>query len=135
MTYNVPTPTPETAHFWEEAQQGNLALPYCVDTGQYFFYPRSFSPFTGSRNVEWRRASGRATLHSYIINERPLPGREVISPIIALVKLEEGPIMMSNIVDVDPDPRCLHLDMSLHVKFAHVENVAIPVFAPEGEHQ
>ena len=84
MTFNVPKATPETEHFWNEAKESRLTLPFCLDTKQFFFYLRSFSPFTGSRNVEWRQASGKATLHSYIINHRPLPGSESLSPIIAL---------------------------------------------------
>ena len=132
MTFNLPKATPETAHFWNEAKKGRLTLPYCLDTGQYFFYPRSFSPFTGSRNVEWRQTSGKATLHSYVINHRPLPGRDVLSPVIALVKLAEGPVLMSNIVDIEPDPAQLNLDMPLNVKFVQIEGLTVPVFAPEG---
>ncbi|GAA3702234.1 OB-fold domain-containing protein [Arthrobacter ginkgonis] len=133
MSYALPAPTPQTRFFWDEAQQRRLVLSYCRDTEQYFFYPRAFSPFTGSANVEWRQASGMATLHSYIINHRPVPGSEILSPVIALVKLAEGPVMMSNIVDVDPLPENLPLDMPLRVDFREADGMLLPVFTPTKE--
>lgn len=132
MSYNLPTPTPETQPFWEGAAQGRLRLTYCLDTGQYFFYPRRFSPFTGSANVEWRDVSGEGTLYSYIINYRPLPGRQLISPIIALVKLVEGPVIMSSLVGITPDPSVVKLDMALLVEFHAIDDIYLPVFRPKG---
>lgn len=131
MSYNVPEPTPETARYWQDARRGVLSIPYCRDTGRFFFYPRSFSPYTGSRNVEWRAVSGNGRLHSYVINYKPMPGRDVASPVIALVKLDEGPIIMSNVVEVEPDPTVLTLDMPLEVRFTEIsDDIALPVFAP-----
>ena len=50
---------------------------------------------------------------------------------IALVKLEEGPRMMSNIVDCDQTPEALQLDMPLLVKFEAVsEDITLPLFTP-----
>ncbi|PPJ25713.1 DNA-binding protein [Nocardia nova] len=134
MNFQLPIPTPETRRFWDDAKLGRLTISYCLDTGRYFFYPRPVSPYTGTTNVEWRTISGRGRLHSYIINHRPLPGRNVVSPIIALVKLEEGPSMMSNIVDVLPEPDYLVLDMPLEVRFRQVSpEITLPVFAPATE--
>jgi uncharacterized OB-fold protein len=75
-------------------------------------------------------ASGRGALASYVINERPHPAFD--GPYaIALVALEEGPRMMSNIVDCEQTPEALILDMPLQVKFeALSEEISLPVFAP-----
>lgn len=125
-----PKPTPETRHFWDGAKQGQLLLQRCIDTGQAYFPPRPFSPFTGSRNVETFAASGRATLYSYVIHHRPVPG---FTPpyAIAVVALEEGPRMMTNIVDCEQTPEALQLDMSLEVTFVPMdEDITLPLFRP-----
>lgn len=131
MSFLDPEPTPATLPFWEGAREGRLRLPRGTRSGRFFFYPRPFSPFDPDEDVEWAEVSGRATLLSYIINHRPLPHVEVLSPVIALVRLEEGPTLMTNIVDVDPSPENLVLDMPLRVVFREAGSSVLPVFAPE----
>ena len=78
-------------------------------------------------------ASGRATLASYVINERPHPAFD--GPYaIAIVDLEEGPRMATNIVGCPQTPEALVLDMPLHVSFEAVsDDITLPLFAPTGE--
>ncbi|MGH7012462.1 MAG: Zn-ribbon domain-containing OB-fold protein, partial [Caulobacteraceae bacterium] len=99
MERMLPTPTPETQHFWEGCAQGELRLQRCRECQKPYFPPRPFCPSCGSREIEVFTASGNAKLYSYIINHRPRPdmGREPHS--IAVVELAEGPRMMTNIVD------------------------------------
>ena len=75
-------------------------------------------------------ASGKATLDSYVINHRKHPAFE--SPYsIAIVKLEEGPQMMTNIVDCPQTPEALQLDMPLAVKYEELsDEITLPLFAP-----
>ena len=80
--------------------------------------------------MEWRRASGRARLVSFIINRRPTADFEGYSPVIALVELEEGVTMMTNIVGVEPHPTALTLDMPLSVSFEDRQGRVLPVFEP-----
>ena len=83
---------------WYEAGR-ILRLQRCKKTGEVYFPPRHFCPSSGSTDIEIIKASGRGTLHSYIISHLPAPG---FTPpyAIAIVKLEEGPKMMCNIVDM-----------------------------------
>jgi hypothetical protein len=76
--------------------------------------------------------SGRARLYSYVICHRPAPGFEDEVPyILALVDLEEGPRMMTNIVGVPADPSALELDMELTVTFEKRRGgVLLPQFRP-----
>ncbi|MDI3306198.1 MAG: Zn-ribbon domain-containing OB-fold protein [Acetobacteraceae bacterium] len=125
-----PKPTPETRHFWEGTKQGKLLLQRCEDTGKAYFPPRPFSPYTGSRNVSIFEASGRATLYSYVIHHRQVPG---FTPpyAIAVVQLEEGPRMMTNIIDCPQTPEALVLDMPLEVVFEQLdEEITLPLFRP-----
>jgi uncharacterized OB-fold protein len=69
-----------------------------------------------------------------MINHRAIPGFEEDTPYaIAVVKLEEGPRMMTNIVGIENTPENLVLDMPLEVVFEDAtDEVAIPKFRPAG---
>jgi uncharacterized OB-fold protein len=129
MPGSTPLPTPDTAPYWEGAAAGELRIQQCTSCTEYYFYPRPFCPRCGSAEVVWRVTSGRATLVSYVINHRTVPPSD--EPlVIALVQLEEGPQMMSNIVGVEPLPENLPLDLPLHVTFEQRGEYAIPMFTP-----
>jgi uncharacterized OB-fold protein len=128
----LPVPTPETRHFWAGALEGELRLQRCDDCAHTYFPPRPFCPACASRSVSVYAASGRATLHSYVINHRAAPGFEAPYS-IAIVELEEGPRMMSNVVDVEQTPEALELDMPLEVTFRSLsDEIALPLFRPRG---
>jgi uncharacterized OB-fold protein len=128
----LPQPTPETQHFWDGCRDGKLLLQRCKDTGKAYFPPRPFSPYTGSRDVEVFEASGKAKLFSYVINHRPAKGFEDEAPYaIAVIELEEGPRMMTNIVDCEQTPEALVLDMPLEVAFeTATDEITLPKFRP-----
>jgi uncharacterized OB-fold protein len=127
----LPQPTPETKPYWEGAAAGELRIQRCRSCRHHYFYPRRGCPHCGSTDVEWTAASGRARLHTYVINHRPAPGFEDDAPYaIAVVELEEGPRMMSNIVGIENSPESLVLDMPLEVAFESREDMSIPVFRP-----
>jgi uncharacterized OB-fold protein len=130
----LPQPTPETAEFWEGAKRGELRVQRCRACGQAYFYPRPFCPNCSSRDVEWFTASGRGRLHTYVINHRPAYGFDDLAPyVIAIVELEEGPRLMSNIVGVEPTPERLPLDMALEVTWERQsDEITLPLFRPAG---
>lgn len=127
----LPEPTPETAPFWEAARRHELHIQRCAGgCGKVYFPPRNFCPGCGSRAVEWFRASGRATLYSYTISHLPAPG---FTPpyAIAVVELEEGPRMMTNITGCAQTPEALRLDMPLTVVFEDQNaRISLPFFRP-----
>ena len=126
----LPQPTPETAHFWEGTRAGELRLQRCTGCSRSYFPPRPFCPACGHRDVEVYRASGRARLHSFVISHRPAPGFEAPYS-IAVVELEEGPRMMTNVVGCPQTPEALVLDMPLEVRFEAVsDEITLPLFAP-----
>ena len=131
-TRPLPKPTPETQHFWDGTQAGELRLQRCNDCAHVYFPPRPFCPSCSSKQVSIFVASGRATLASYIINQRSHPAFD--GPYsIAIVQLEEGPRMMSNVVDCAQTPEALELDMPLAVKFEAVSDaITLPLFTPVG---
>lgn len=132
MSKPVPIPTPETARYWEGCRAHELVLPRCGRCGRFVFYPRPACPYCGlDDEMEWVRTSGRGRLASYVIQHVPAPGYEDETPfVIALVALEEGVTMLSNIVGVEPAPESLKLGMELEVAFEERGELAVPVFRP-----
>lgn len=133
----LPAPTPETQHYWDGTKAGELRLQRCLEAscgGEAYFPPRPFCPGCGSRNIEQFTASGRGRLYSYVINHRPPPGFENEAPYaIAVVELEEGPRLMTNITGVEQTPEALVLDMPLEVVFEQAnEKISLPKFRPAG---
>jgi uncharacterized OB-fold protein len=129
----VPVPTPETQPYWDGAAAGELRIQRCTDCGTPFFYPRTSCPHCGCGALEWFTTSGRATLYSYTINNRPAPGFEQDGPYaIAVVQLAEGPRMMANIVGIENTPDNLVLDMELEVTFERRGELSLPQFTPAG---
>jgi uncharacterized OB-fold protein len=126
----MPVATPETRHYWEGALVGELRLQRCEACEHVYFPPRPFCPACASRRVQVFAASGRATLYSYTINHRPVPG---FTPpyAIAVVELAEGPRLMTNLVDVPQTPEALQLDMPLELTFQRIDaTISLPVFRP-----
>ncbi len=125
-----PVPTPETQHYWDGAKAGELRLQKCDACAKTYFPPRPFCPGCGSRKVSVFRASGKGKLYSYVISHRPAPG---FTPpyCIAVVELDEGPRLMSNIVECEQTPEALQLDMKLEVTFEKLDDdISLPLFKP-----
>ncbi len=133
--YNKPVPVPqvESDFYWEKCKKHELWLRYDNDAQQAYFYPRDISPITFSRNTTWIQASGKATLFTYaIVHRAPHPGFVADVPFVtAMVELEEGPIMPTNIVMDEPTPEKLQIGMPLEVVFEDVsDTIALPKFKP-----
>ena len=133
--YNKPVPVPqvESDFYWEKCKEHELWLRYDNDAQQAYFYPRDISPITFSRNTTWIQASGKATLYTYaIVHRAPHPGFVGDVPFVtAMVELEEGPIMPTNIVMDDPTPEKLQIGMPLEVVFEDItDEISLPKFQP-----
>jgi uncharacterized protein len=130
----LPVPTPETEPFWEGLRQHQLRIQRCKECGRAYFYPRPFCPRCFSSNVEWFTASGRAKLHTYeIINRAPAAFAQDAPYVLAVVELDEGPRMLTNIVGVEPEPAKLPLDLPLEIVYDDAsETITLPKFRPAG---
>lgn len=126
----LPVPTPETKPYWDACKQHKLVLPRCKDCGQFHFYPRALCPNCFSDKLEWVQVSGKGKLYSFVINHRPAPGFEQEAPyVIAVVQLDEGPKMMTNLIGIEPDPDKIKCDSPVEVAFDDVSpEVTLPKF-------
>ena len=118
----LPRPiSPEvTRPFWEAAKRHELVMPRCTTCDHLFFYPRSECPRCLSSHLEWVRVSGRGRLHTYTIVYQPANAafRDDTPYIYAVVQLDEGPRMVSNVVQCDLD--AVKVDMPLEAIFDDV---------------
>jgi uncharacterized protein len=94
-----------------------------------YFPPQPFCPRCAGDEVEVVRASGRGFLYSYVISHLAAPGFEA-PYVIGVVELEEGPRLLTNIVDVAPEADHLPLDLPVEAVYQTVGDVALPLFRP-----
>lgn len=120
----APQANPETKPYWDAAAEGKLKVKRCRACGEHHHYPRALCPFCFSDDTEWRDATGRGTIYTYSVMRRaPIPYA------IAYVELEEGPRMMTNIVDCDLDK--IRIGQKVTVVFKPSEGgPPVPMFAP-----
>jgi uncharacterized OB-fold protein len=128
---DLPTIEPETKPFWDAAKEGRFLLRRCGACGKPHHNPRPFCPFCWSDDVPWEDASGRATLYTFstvFLNDLP-PFKEQLPYVAAVVDLEEGPRVMTQIVDATPEE--LTLGMPLEVVFRPLDDdITAPYFRP-----
>lgn len=128
---DVPTPDPSTEAYWQAASGGTLLIKVCDACGRHHFYPRPFCPHCWSDRVAWVAASGRARLYTYsVVRTNGLsPFADRVPYVAAIVELEEGPRMMTNVVDADEDDLRIGMDLTLAWRPLDGELTA-PVFRP-----
>jgi uncharacterized OB-fold protein len=128
---DLPTVEDETRPFWDAARDGKFLIARCGNCHRAHHYPRPFCPFCWSEDVSWEAASGRATLYTYstvYVNDLP-PFAERLPYVAAVVDLEEGPRVMTNIIDCDPS--ALEIGMPVQVAFVELtDEITAPVFRP-----
>jgi uncharacterized OB-fold protein len=129
----APFVNPEVKTFWDATAEGRLLLPKCEDCQSVIWFPRPFCPECASLRITWIEASGRGKVYSFTINRRgtaDLPEyRNSGTYVLAYVELEEGPRVMTNIVDCDPDT--VHIGQSVTVVFHDTgQGNALPRFRP-----
>ena len=127
----IPVASKETKPFWDAAKQKKLVMPRCTSCGTWRFPVSRHCRACGKPGYEWKEVSGRGTVFTYVTYHRHYhPGFAGELPyVVALVALEEGPRIISNIVGIPPDQvRC---DMKVAVQFEQITaDTALPKFAP-----
>jgi uncharacterized OB-fold protein len=125
-----PVPTPESQPYWDGCAKGELRLPRCVVCRLLHFFPRSFCPHCWSETLQWEKMSGAGTVASFVRSYRTPAGFDIKAPfVIALVELEEGPRLMSNVVA--EGFHCLSVGTPVQAVFRDRRDaVTLPRFVP-----
>lgn len=134
MTTAKPMPVIDhlSAPYWEGCRAHRLRLQRCVDCGKHRFPSGPVCPSCQSARAEWIEARGTGRVYSWIVVRHPIPAEiyaEEVPYVVALVELDEGPRMPTNIVGCDPD--AVTAGMPVEVTFRDVdERISLPVFHP-----
>jgi uncharacterized protein len=120
--------TDDSAVFWDAAAEHRLVAQGCVGCGSLRHPPRPMCPHCHSLEFEAVELSGRGTLYSYAVLHHPQHPAFEYPVLAALVDLDEGIRLLSNLVDVEGD---IEIGMRLQVTFVPAaEDRALPVFRP-----
>jgi uncharacterized OB-fold protein len=126
-----PVVQPWARPFWDAARRHELVLQHCNACQRAIHYPRVACPHCGGDNLGWRRASGRGTLYSFTVVESNAPSAFIadLPYVVAIVRLDEGVQMLSNVVQYDPGD--LYCDRAVEVLFERLdEEFTLPKFRP-----
>ena len=125
----LPTPTPWSQYFWDGCKEGKLYIQQCKDCGKNIFYPKLYCPFCLSKELAWIQATGKGRIYTYMVvyAYQPTEFEEDVPYAVAVIDLEEGVRMMSNIVESDLEGVCC--DAPVEVLFDKVtEEITLPKF-------
>jgi hypothetical protein len=124
----LPSPDALTAPFWDACRRRSLEVSACGDCGRLFLPPGPCCPGCWSTNLAFRPVSGKGRVASFVVYRRTYhPG--IPAPyVVALVELDEGPRLISNIVGCAPEE--VAMDMWVRVQFEPAGDFLLPRFAP-----
>jgi uncharacterized OB-fold protein len=118
---------PINAPFWEAARAENLVVQHCLECENHQFYGRPFCLECQSERLEWKSVSGRGTVYSKTCVR--VPWVEGFDPpyVVAVVELEEGPRLLTNIVNGEAE-----IGDPVRVVWRHRDDAPpVPLFEPE----
>jgi uncharacterized protein len=116
---------PTTAAHWAAAREGRLLVQCCADCDHHQFYPRPFCLACESQNLQWREAQGGGRVYSMTTVRIPVTTALVPPYVLALVDLDEGPRLLTNILG-----DCAIGDR-VRLGWAVREGLPVPVFSRE----
>lgn len=127
----LPSPKPATRPYWEACKRHELLIQECSQCGAQQFYPRTICASCSAAELHWVQASGFGTVVSWTIVRHPVsPAYAADIPyVIALIGLDEGPTMMAQIVDCEPES--VQSGMPVEVCFEDwTPDITMPNFRP-----
>lgn len=124
-----PEPPEDAQPFFDAARDHRLLIQRCGACGSHQFYPRKICTTCGAADPEWVEASGRGKVHTYTVVHRGMPGWRESGPYVAaIIELEEGVRMTTNVIDCRPED--VSIDMLVEVTFVDEGTYVLPRFRP-----
>lgn len=128
-TDHLPIVDLESKPFWDGLAEGRFLLKWCLQCGDPHFYPRTYCPSCWGE-TEWREASGTGTVFAtttiHQMMFEPFKGRTPYD--ISIVQLDEGPLVLTNVVGGDPE--AVHIGMRVELAPELDVEVWMPRFRP-----
>ena len=118
--------------FWESCRRHAMTLQRCGSCSAMRYYPAPVCSVCGSLEFSWEAVSGNAVVYTYsVVRRPPSPAfKDEVPYVYAIVELEEGPMMPTNIVGVAVDDVSIGMAVVLTYRDMNDE-ITLPVFTPE----
>lgn len=117
--------------FWQACRLHRLQVQRCTACGRVRWPPAFLCPACHGRDADWLTCSGKGRVYSYVVYHRAFhPAFKGDVPyVVAIVALEEGAYLVSNVVDCDPSQ--VYCEMPVEVTWSdRAEGVTVPLFYP-----
>ena len=120
----APIPTQDSQQFWDAAKEGRFLIKRCEACGKAHWYPRALCPFCMSDKTLWQDSPGTGVIYTFSAMLR------TAQPfVLAFITLDEGPTLLSNLVNCDP--ATLTIGQPVRVLFRPSDgDCPVPVFEP-----
>lgn len=126
----APSVSRDTAFFWEGVKDHRLLIQRCTGCGALRHPPRPMCPGCNSLSWDTVEASGRGTVYSFVMPQHPRYPWFEYPYIVALVELEEGTRLVTNVSGVAPED--VAIGMPVRVDYQQFDgDVVLPLFVPE----
>jgi uncharacterized OB-fold protein len=124
----LPQPDALTRPFWEACRRRTLEVRCCESCRHLFLPPGPRCPRCWSERIAGRAVSGEGTVFSFAVYRRTYHPALPAPYVVALIELEEGPRLISNIVGCAPE--AVAVGMPVRVRFDDVGEFTLPRFEP-----
>lgn len=127
----IKKPREEAFEYWDGLKQSKLKIQRCISCRKYVYYPRDFCPHDQGQLV-YEEVRGKGIILSYTIVEKATHPYFVSKTpyVLAMIQLDEGPTMLSQIVGIDPKQVEFEMEVEVTFDYPIYEDVNLPVFRP-----
>jgi hypothetical protein len=128
-TIPLPRPTALSRPHWDGCREGVLRVQRCRDCGHFVFIPQPLCTRCQANALDWVTSTGRGTVYSHTVVHRPPRPSFAVPYVVAIVELEEGWHMLSNLVECRPED--VRIGMPVEVAFREMSDaITLPYFRP-----
>lgn len=126
--------TLEARQFWDAAQDRRLVVQRCGDCDEFVFPPQDVCAYCWSTDLTWTEVTGDGTVHSFstIFVGVHSTWDDEVPYTVAFVQLDEGPFILSALVDCDPDDASIGMPVEVTFRGVPGEDGLFPLFRPRG---
>lgn len=125
----LPRPTALSRPHWDACRAGRLLVQRCADCGAHVFVPEPLCTRCTGARLEWVESAGRGAVYSFSIVHRPPRPEFAVPYVVAIVALDEGFFMLTNLVECAPAD--VAIGLRVEVAFRRMsEEITLPCFRP-----
>ena len=123
---------PDSRPFWEATKNHEIRYQVCDECSGVVFYPRSRCTHCLSLKLSWHISRGEGTIYTFsVIRQSRHPAFKDKAPYaVAMVDLDEGVRLLTNIVGVDDPSKEVHIGQRVVVAWEDHDELSVPLFRP-----